>query len=189
MRHRVFVIVTTCFVLSNLLFLSPKDILAQKNTGKPPAKIETPTEIEWLSYDAGIAKAKKEGKHILIDFYTNWCGWCKKMDRTTFKDKAVVSFVSEKMVAVKVNAESRNTVQHEGRTLTERELSRMVYAATGYPTYWFLNPKGEKLFRAPGYRGASEFLSLVEYVGDSHYNKASFKAFLESKKSGKKSSH
>ncbi|MCK4462154.1 MAG: thioredoxin family protein, partial [candidate division Zixibacteria bacterium] len=43
------------------------------------------TEIAWLSYDAGLVKAKTEDKHVFINFTTKWCGWCKRMNKTTFK--------------------------------------------------------------------------------------------------------
>jgi len=157
-----------------------------EEASKETAKVENKVEIEWMSYDEGMAKAKKEDKHVLIDFYTTWCGWCKKMDKTTFMDAAVVKAVSDNMIAIKINAESNSPVVHETQTITQRELSGKIFGVRGFPTYWFVDPEGQRLFPVSGYRLAPDFLNLVEYVGESHYKKASFASFLEAKKNGDK---
>ncbi len=188
MRRGVLTFVSAGVFLGGLLLWGPPISMAQEGAKKSAASTLAPAEISWLSYDVGMARAKKEGKHVLIDFYTTWCGYCKKMDRSTFRDKAVVGFISKSMVAVKVNAESNKPIMHEGKRLTERELSRRVYGVRGYPTYWFVSPKGEKLFYIPGYRSGPDFLNFAEYAGGGHYKKGSYKSFLESKKSRKRSS-
>ena len=72
--------------------------------------------------------------------------------------------------------------------MTERELSLRVYGVRGYPTYWFLNPEGEKLYPASGYQQAPRFVDLIEYFGESHYKTKSFKSFIESRAGSAKSS-
>ena len=64
--------------------------------------------IEWLSFEQAIAQFNKEPKDMFIDVYTNWCGWCKRMDQTTFKEPEVVKLLSGNYYCVKVNAEMRN---------------------------------------------------------------------------------
>jgi thioredoxin-related protein len=186
MKKLMSIVTTSCFLFGGLGLCSGSAALAGTETKQQATKEKTPEKITWFSYDEGLARAKKEEKHILIDFYTDWCGWCKKMDRSTFVDGAVVDFVNNNMIAVKVNAESRKPVTHQDQQLTERILSRNVYGARGFPTYFFLNPQGKALFKVSGYRGAAEFLSLIEYVGESHYEKLSFAAFMEARKNGKK---
>jgi thioredoxin-related protein len=174
--------VVTSILLGGLCFPGNQAAMAGPETGKPAAKKANPEKISWVSYDEGLAQAKKEGKHILIDFYTTWCGWCKKMDRSTFSDAAVVDFMKEKMIAIKVNGESPKPAIHEDRPFTERTLTRDIYGVRGFPTYFFLNPQGKALYKVPGYKGPADFLNLVEYVGESHYKKSSFPAFVEAKK-------
>ncbi|GAB4316921.1 MAG: hypothetical protein Kow0074_05190 [Candidatus Zixiibacteriota bacterium] len=138
--------------------------------------------IEWLSYDEGLEKAKETGKPIVIDFYTDWCGYCKKMDRETFKDPKVISYMKENFISVRVNGESKKMVSHKGEQLSERSLTK-AYRVSGFPTFWFLSSDGEPIGPAPGYKPTKSWLTLLEYVGGSHYKKMSFDTYVKSKAS------
>ena len=75
-------------------------------------KIERSEEgIKWISFEEAVMLSEKTPKKLFIDVYTSWCGWCKKMDATTFKEKEVVSFINENFYPVKLNAETRDTIR------------------------------------------------------------------------------
>jgi thioredoxin-related protein len=67
-------------------------------------------EINWLSFEQMQEAYAKNPKPILVDLYTNWCGWCKEMDRSTYKNPKVVAYINEHYYAVKFNAESKDSV-------------------------------------------------------------------------------
>jgi thioredoxin-related protein len=142
---------------------------------KPAAK---KAEVEWLGYDEGLAKAAKEDKPVMINFYTSWCGYCKKMDRSTFKDPKVIDFLEENFVTVRINAESKEMVSHEGEQVSLRRLARL-YGVRGYPTFWFLDSNGDRIGPAPGFKTAETFLPLLRYVGGSHYKTMSYENFVK----------
>ncbi len=168
-------------ILSTFLF--PQGLVADSAKASTSKSAKKGAQIEWLNYSEGLEKAEQEDKYVLVDFYTTWCGWCKRMDNSTFQDPEVVEFLNNKMVAVKVNAEAPDTVVHQDVKLTERQLAVAVYKATGYPTYFFLDPEGKALFKVPGYRNAEDFLNLVQFVGEEHFKNKSFDKFLQTKKS------
>ncbi len=129
-------------------------------------KNKSATEIEWLSYDEGLIKAKKEGKHVFIDFTAKWCGYCKKMDRTTFKEPEIISMLANNFVAVRVDGDSKKELDIEGYKITERNLTTKDFKVRGYPTFWFLDPAGTRLGAVRGYQPATSLKNYLELVID-----------------------
>lgn len=148
------------------------------DTDKP--KVES--AIKWVKYDEGLRMAAEENKPIFVDFYTNWCGYCKKMDRETFSDAEVASYMREKFVTVKVNAESNETVAVSDESLSEKQVSRS-FGVRGYPTYWFLKASGEKIDNVRGYRPPESFLTILQFIGDGHYENKTWKEYMDEIKS------
>ena len=98
-----------------------------------------------LDFTQASAKAEKEHKLVFIDFFTTWCGPCKMLDQTTWKDEKVVTFLTEKTVAIKLDAEK------------EKKLAAK-YKIQAYPSLLFLKPDGKESDRIIGYREPAEFL-------------------------------
>ena len=102
--------------------------------------------LPWESgYEAALARAGSEDKPVMIDFYTDWCGWCKKLERETYTDTRVQEALSS-FVLVKLNGD------REGRKLAAN------MGVRGYPTLVFLNPQGQEIGRIPGFMGPEPFL-------------------------------
>ena len=99
--------------------------------------------IHWeKKFDEALKKAQRAGKPLVVVFWAEWCGWCHRLDRTTYADPAVVRRAQE-FVAVKVNTEgSRRELQVSAK-----------YGVRSLPTILFLSPQGRQLFRVNGYQG------------------------------------
>ena len=67
-------------------------------------------EVKWMTWEEAAAANDKQPKKIFVDVYTNWCGWCKKMDASTFKETDVVKILNEKFYPVKLNAEQLSLI-------------------------------------------------------------------------------
>jgi len=98
-----------------------------------------------------LARASDEKKLVMVDFYTDWCRWCQRMDQTTFAD-AKVQKALERVVSVKLNAEK------DGRAAATR------LSVDGYPTIVFLDPNGGEVGRIPGYLEPGPFLAELEDI-------------------------
>jgi thiol-disulfide isomerase/thioredoxin len=99
-----------------------------------------------LKFDQALDAAKKDGKVVMIDFFTTWCVPCKKLDKLTWPDAGVQKWLGEKTVALKMDAEK------------EVELAKK-YTIVSYPTILFLKPDGQELGRITAYKTPAEFLS------------------------------
>ncbi len=63
-------------------------------------------EVKWMSFEEAVERSKTEKRKIFIDVFTDWCGWCKVMDKNTFPDLVIAKLLSnEKFYPVKFNAE------------------------------------------------------------------------------------
>jgi thioredoxin-related protein len=144
------------------------------------------TSLTWYKYDEGLAKAKKEKKHVVLHFYTNWCGWCKRMDKQTFADQQVRRVLNEDYVTIRVNGQSGENVSIDGKDATERQVAGM-YGVRAYPITWFLKPSGERIAPKSGYCSAEEFLYILNWVKDDLYEKMSFQEFVQQEQNKTKS--
>jgi len=124
------------------------------------AEHEQSEEIQWMSIEEALIQTQSEPKKIFIDVYTDWCGWCKVMDRTTFKNKEVVAYVKENYYAVKLNAESNDHVDFKGHSITQRQLASQL-RVTGFPTIVFADEKFEAVYPVSGYQKPAQFKKML----------------------------
>ena len=132
-----------------------------------PASAEA---VAWRGWNDGLAAASGSGKPVIVDVYTDWCGWCKRMDRDVYARAEVSSYLNQHFVMVRLNAESNERVTYEGRSMAARSLAG-GFQVTGYPTTIFLRPTGEHLVNVPGYLPLEKFMKLVRFIGDGHMDK------------------
>lgn len=137
---------------------------------------------EWKDFNQALVTAQKEKKYILIDFYTDWCGWCKKMDSNTYGDQEVMKLLRSKFVAVKLNAEDNSkTVTIDGKTMTNSELTR-YFGINGFPTTVFLDPEGNPITKVPGYIEKDKMIQILNYFSSGSYKQRTFVDFVASTK-------
>jgi thioredoxin-related protein len=128
------------------------------------------TSVAWRDWDSGLQEARRLDRPILVDVYTQWCGWCKRMDRDVYARPAVRDYLASKFVTIKIDAEAAKPAKYEGRDHTSRSLAAL-FRVTGYPTTLFLRADGKHLVNVPGYVEADNFLLVLRYVGDGYLDR------------------
>lgn len=133
----------------------------------PPAAAQS---VQWRKWNDGLRAASTSARPVLVDVYTDWCTWCKRMDRDVYGRADVREYLNKKFVTIKLNAESNESATYDGRGYTGRTLASR-FEVNGYPTTIFLRPNGEKLVNVPGYLPPERFLLLARYIGDGHMDR------------------
>jgi len=126
--------------------------------------------VTWRGWNEGLAAAAGGTKPVIVDVYTDWCGWCKRMDKDVYARADVSEYLNQHFVMVRLNAEGSERVTYAGHTMTARALAG-GFEVTGYPTMIFLKADGTHLVNVPGYVPADQFLKLVRYIGDGHMDR------------------
>ncbi len=145
-------------------------------------------KINWMSFEEAVALAEEEPKHIFVDVYTDWCGWCKKMDASTFVDPAIVNLMNEYFYAVKLDAEQKDTIffqgsefvnpNPDGRRSSHQMAQALLKGKMSYPSYVFLNAQTEWLTVVTGYRKSPEMEQVLTYFGESAYESKTWEQFM-----------
>ena len=147
-------------------------------------------KINWMTFEEAVKLNETAPKKIFIDMYTDWCGWCKKMDQTTFQDSTVIAYMNENYYAVKFNAERNDTIVFGGYTYineggmngrrgTHQLAAALLQGRMSYPSYVFMNEKNQLITTAPGYMETKEFMPVLKYIGSNAYLKQSFKDYIK----------
>jgi len=113
--------------------------------------VDSAYAISWVyKYDAALKKAKEENKIIMVDFYTNWCGWCKKLDKSTYKNKKILT-LSKNFVCLKLDgSKNKNLVKK--------------YKVKGYPSIYFIDPNEKIIKHISGYVPAKILMPVMNEV-------------------------
>jgi thioredoxin-related protein len=142
--------------------------------------VETATaEVKWHSFEEGVALARQENKKIMVDVYTDWCTWCKKMDKEVYTNGGVGRTLTSNFIAIRLDAESQKVVTVDGAPMNEASLAESM-GVTGYPTVVFLDPAAKPITKISGYMEPKEFTSVLRYIGEDHYKTKSFQEYKNS---------
>ena len=117
--------------------------------------------IAWVTIEEVENLIKEEPRKVFVDVYTTWCGPCKLMDRTTFKDEKVTDYIEANYYAVKLNADSPNLIKFRGKQISEKDLAQS-FQVQGYPTIILMDEELGSIKSTLGYMKAGQFKRLLE---------------------------
>ncbi|MFA5832184.1 MAG: DUF255 domain-containing protein [Bacteroidota bacterium] len=137
-------------------------------------------DLPWKKFNAGISEAKKSGKKVLIDVYTDWCKWCKTMDTVTYKDKKIKAYLEKNYVLIKLNAEGNEQITYSGQKMSPGEFAQGM-RVDGYPATLFMKTNGEPITVLPGFSEPKMFIHVLTFIGENHFEKKNFEQYLKEK--------
>ncbi len=154
--------------------------------------------VKWMTFEEAVKRSETEKRKIFIDVYTDWCGWCKVMDKNTFTDPKIAKLLNEEFYAVKFDAEQTGDVVFKGNTFkfvpygnkgSHQLAMALLNNQMSYPNFVFLDeefrivPIIEGYTSLPGYRKPEEFHIFVNFVSGDFYKKIAFQDYQKEYKS------
>jgi len=176
-------------VLIPVLFLAIAGVFAAF-TGSEKTAVEA-EEVKWYTWEEAIEASKENPKKIFIDVYTDWCGWCKRMDANTFSKAEVAKYLNENFYPVKFDAEQKEPIEFDGHTFEfvksgRRGVHTLAYSLLdgklGYPAVVYLDEEMRRITVSPGYREADQMMNELRFIGEEHYKNSTYEEFLKSSK-------
>ncbi len=121
-------------------------------------------EIKWMTFEEATVATQNNPKMILVDVYTDWCGWCKKMDKETFTNPDVIAYVNENFYPVKLHAEKEDRkFTFKGKEYSEASMAKTM-RVTSYPNFVIMDATMENITQLPGYRQPAPFVEGLEGI-------------------------
>lgn len=177
---------------NSLWFILPMFLIsASLSISNIQAQNADDSRIEWLTLEEAAKKNQENPRMIFIDFYTDWCTWCKKMDINVFANPQISQLMGNSFYAVKFNAESAEPVNFNGKTYKLSNEGRRpahelaIELAThnerlGYPTFVVLDSNLDKMKTFQGYKTVDAMKLILEYYGvDDNYKKQNWIQFIQ----------
>lgn len=152
----------------------------QRSTSPPKEK------IVWLSLNELKTAYAMQRRPILIDVYTSWCGWCKVMDKETYSNQKVISYINKNFYAVKFNAETMDSVVMNSKkygynpAYNANDLAVYLLGGhMGYPTTVLLSSINAQPAPLAGFLKPAELEPPLKYFGEGTYKKQDFPEFMK----------
>ena len=139
------------------------------------------SQVKWHTIEEA-SQATIGEKLYFIDFYTSWCGYCKKMDRETFSDPTVAKILNRYFYPVKFNAEGSNTFTWFGQTFGPAKAGRnrtheFARGLQGFPTFVICKADGKAFQSIPGFVPANDFIVILWYIASGDYNRYPYERY------------
>ncbi len=145
------------------------------------------TDVKWHSIEEAVALAKTNPRPIFVDTYTDWCGWCKKLDQDTFSNPVIAEILNTMFYAVKFDAEGKEPVTFQGRKFvndgslgkTHQLAYALLQGKLGYPTVVFLTANGELITPVSGFKTPVQIEPMLHYFAGTSWQKQSYEEFMK----------
>ena len=188
MTYKILNVFRSCilFLIGLFLIVPLGNLNAQSQVVKESIKVDS--VIHWMTFNEAVdANNNYPKKKIFIDLFTDWCGWCKKMDAATFTNPIIAQYMSEHFYAVKFNAEILDTINFQGRLFvnptpsiprsTHQLAMALLNGKMSYPSFVFLDENFNMLTVVNGYYEANAFEPVLNYFGGNQHIQMPYQQF------------
>ncbi len=143
-------------------------------------------KVDWMNWEQAIEKTKKSKKKILLDVYTQWCTWCKRMDEQTFSQPEMAAYINANFYPVKLDAQEKGDIHYRNKVYRFVKNSSRGYhelaaeilkGRMSYPTIVFLDEEQNVIQAIVGFKTAEQFEMIASYFATDSYLKVPWSTY------------
>jgi thioredoxin-related protein len=144
-------------------------------------------QVQWMTFEQMQEAQKKSPRKVIVDIYTDWCGWCKKLDKDVYGNPYIAEYINRNYYAIKFNAEKNGPVIFKGETYALKDINpkkqthslalKLMNNRAAYPATALLNENLELYSTVPGYMEVKEFEAMLVYFKENHFQAESWNDF------------
>jgi len=147
---------------------------------------EAQNRIKWMTWEEALAANELEPRKMVVDIYTEWCGWCKKMDKATFQKDHIAKYVNNNYYPIKFDAETREDITYNGKVYKfvsngKRGYHELALAITqgklSYPTVTFIDENLNVIQPIGGFQDPQSFEMIMTYFAENHHKNTPWRAY------------
>ena len=149
--------------------------------------------VHWVSMEYAVDMAPLNSRKILVDVFTTWCAWCKIMEQKTYSNEQIINYINEKYYAVKLNAETKDSIRFQGKKFGPVPQARVNQLASlllngkyTYPTTVIMSKNSEVLSPVAGYMDVATMETVLKFYGEDIYLKQSWDEYKKTTEIEKK---
>jgi thioredoxin-related protein len=142
---------------------------------------QSAAKVKWVTFAEAQKLQQTAPRKVLMDIYTDWCGWCKRMDAETFNNPVIAEYINAHFYAVKFNAEGTDSIRYNNYTFTnqgggQRSTHQFAMAlfnaqkmSAGYPSIAYFDEKMQLISVVSGYKKPVEMEVWLNYLVEDKY--------------------
>ena len=145
-------------------------------------------QVNWLTWEEAQARNKKEPRKFIVDVYTQWCGWCKKMDKETFDNPDISKYINKNFYPVKFDAETKTDINFSDKIYSfiksgssgyHQLASEITFGKLSYPTIVFIDERLNVVQPIPGFKDVMSLDKIMKYFAEDYYKTTPWKKYEE----------
>lgn len=153
-----------------------------------PSPFLAAQEVQWMGWEEANQVLPAKDKKVLLNIYTEWCGWCKRMDHSTFRSPRIAEYINDNFHPIRFDAECKEKIEYQGKTYQFKDngkrgyhelAAKLLNGRMSLPSVVFMDEEHNLIQCIIGYKSPEEFEQILAYFAGDHYKEVPWSRFKQ----------